>query len=412
MDNVTHSLAGLLLAEGAVRMRASRGGAESSPRFRTGAAIISMIAANLPDADLFYTGIGADKLRYLLHHRGYTHTVIGALIGALLLWGIASLIWRWRTAEALTSPDARWLLGIIVICTLSHLVLDATNSYGVHPFWPIDNRWRYGDAVFIVEPWLWVVSVPALFAASRLRFARVLLAMVLVIGLLLAWRVGLVSRGAATSLTVGAALSVGVAWALQPTPRVTVAIGSWIALTLLIVAASREARAAVLDAVHTADSTAEVLDVVVSALPANVVCMTAISVERSRGTYHVVTAQVSVLPTMTDASRCGVSSDDEGLLQRSRRRSTSKVHWQNEWSAPASELAALANQSCAARAALRFIRVPIWRSISDSLVVLGDVRYGGGTGSGFSDVTVARRSPVCPAHVPPWTPPRSELLAP
>jgi hypothetical protein len=26
----------------------------------------------------------------------------------------------------------------------------------VHPFWPLDNRWYYGDLIFILEPWIWV----------------------------------------------------------------------------------------------------------------------------------------------------------------------------------------------------------------------------------------------------------------
>jgi inner membrane protein len=98
MDNVTHSLAGLLLAEAAFRLRSRRTCAESRgtptadtrPRLRTMAAIASMIAANLPDADLFYTGVGSDRIGYMLHHRGHTHTVVMAIIGEALLWGIAS----------------------------------------------------------------------------------------------------------------------------------------------------------------------------------------------------------------------------------------------------------------------------------------------------------------------------------
>ncbi|MGZ8493955.1 MAG: metal-dependent hydrolase, partial [Gemmatirosa sp.] len=82
MDNVTHSLAGLLLAESAVQLRARRTGAAPSPRFRAVAAVASMIAANLPDADLLYTGVGGDRLTYMLHHRGHTHTVVVALLAA------------------------------------------------------------------------------------------------------------------------------------------------------------------------------------------------------------------------------------------------------------------------------------------------------------------------------------------
>jgi membrane-bound metal-dependent hydrolase YbcI (DUF457 family) len=196
MDNVTHSLAGLLVAEAAVRLRARCSGVEPSPRFRSVAAASSLVAANLPDADLFYTAASGGRLSYMLQHRGYTHTVVIAIVAAVLVWGAAALVWRGRTRAAPSRDDLRWLLGLLLASALSHLVLDWTNSYGVHPFWPLDDRWRYGDAVFIVEPWLWVVSVPALVAASRRPVARALLCMVLVIGLALAWSVPLVSVGA------------------------------------------------------------------------------------------------------------------------------------------------------------------------------------------------------------------------
>jgi len=59
MDNITHSLAGLLLAESAGRVRGQR--LLPSPRVRAVAAVASLVAANLPDADLFYTGAGRDR---------------------------------------------------------------------------------------------------------------------------------------------------------------------------------------------------------------------------------------------------------------------------------------------------------------------------------------------------------------
>jgi inner membrane protein len=218
MDNVTHSLAGLLVAEAAVRIRTRHTGAEPSARFRTVAAISSMLTANLPDADLFYSGTGGDRLTYMLHHRGHTHTVVGVILGAVLMWGAASLVWRWHARAAPERADVRWLFGLLLVSSVSHLVLDWTNSYGVHPFWPFNNRWFYGDSVFIVEPWLWVVSVPALVAANRSRVARVLLSLVLLAGLALVWRVDLVSAGAAALLTLGATLSVGLARTQLPRP--------------------------------------------------------------------------------------------------------------------------------------------------------------------------------------------------
>src|SRR5688500_701601 len=139
MDNVTHSVAGLLLAEAAVRLRAHRTGTEPSARFRTMAAVSSMLAANLPDPDLFYTGVGGDRLAYMLHHRGHTHTVVLAIAGAVVMWGAVALVWRWRSRAAPPRDDARWLAALLLMSALSHLLLDWTNSYGVHPFWPFDD---------------------------------------------------------------------------------------------------------------------------------------------------------------------------------------------------------------------------------------------------------------------------------
>ena len=410
MDNITHSLAGLLLAEGAVRLRARLTGAEPSARFRTVAAVSSLLAANLPDADLFYTGVGGDRLAYMLHHRGHTHTVVLAVVGAGLLWGAASLVWRWRGRAAPALDDGRWLAGLLLASALSHLVLDWTNSYGVHPFWPFDNRWRYGDTVFIVEPWFWVVAVPALVAASTRRVARGLLSLVLLLALALAWRVDLVSTGAAAVLTAGAVLSVLLARVLRPGARAGAAVAGWIVVTLVMAAGTATARESVLRAVREADPAAAVLDVVVTPLPANAVCTTVITVERSGPTYRVATARVSAAPWVTESARCGARDRAGPAFRASSRRSTPAVRWDAEWTAPRAELAALARASCPALAGLRFIRVPAWRAVDHSTVLLGDVRYGGASGNGFSDVRVPRRSATCPDAVPPWTPPRADLL--
>ena len=319
MDNVTHSLAGLLLAEGAVQLRRRTTGAEPSPRFRTVAAASSLVAANLPDFDLVYTGLGGDRLAYMLHHRGYTHTVVAAIAGGVLAWIVAWLAWRWRAGASPARDEARWLLALLLVSTLSHLVLDWTNSYGVHPFWPVDDRWFYGDSVFIVEPWLWVVSVPALVAATASRVGRWLLGGVLLVGLGLVWRVDLVSRGAATALTAGAVLSIVLAARLRPAPRVGAAIAGWVVVTLVMAAGSAAARASTVRAVRAADPAAELLDVVVTPMPASAVCMSVITVERGGGTYRVATARASALPSLTTASRCASSACRSGSRAPTRR---------------------------------------------------------------------------------------------
>jgi inner membrane protein len=163
MDNVTHALAGCLVAAAAVQSTERRDGA-LSPAFRWGAYTLGVVTAELPDADLFYSGAwtGMGKLGYLLHHRGHTHTVLFAIASALVVWGLALALRR----DLRAARPARVLLMLSLIGSLSHVALDYTNSYGVHPWWPVDNRWVYGDAVFIIEPWFWIIALAPLFFIS------------------------------------------------------------------------------------------------------------------------------------------------------------------------------------------------------------------------------------------------------
>jgi inner membrane protein len=264
--------------------------------------------------------------------------------------------------------------------------------------------------VFIVEPWLWVVSVPALVAASRSWVVRVLLSLILLAGLTLAWRVGLVATGAAAALTTGAVLFVVMARVLQPGGRAIAAVTGWIVVTLVMLTGARVARAAATRAARDTDSTAELLDIVVSPLPANPLCATVIIVERSGPVYRIATARVSATPSIAQAISCSTRATIESAIASSTRRSTPSVHWEGEWSAPVAPLAILVRENCVALAAMRFIRVPIWRTLADSAVLLGDARFGGASGNGFTDVRVPRSPVSCPGAVPPWRPPRADLL--
>jgi inner membrane protein len=295
------------------------------------------------------------------------------------------------------------------VSTLGHLGLDWTNSYGVHPFWPFDNSWRYGDAVFIIEPLFWAVAIPALVAATPSRIGRGVLSLILLVGLVLAWRVEMVTQGAAIAVSTGAAASIALTRVLRPGARVAVAVAAWVAITDVMWMGSTVSRGHVVAAVRQLDPRIELLDVVVTPSPANPVCASVIAVERDGPTYRVVTGRVSAAPAVTPTQSCR-TRDGSAMLRPSSRPSSANVVWDGEWSAPAAELAELARASCPARAGLRFLRAPIWRALDDTTVLLGDVRYGGGSGSSFSDLTLPRRSVVCPAPMPPWTPPRSDLL--
>ena len=436
MDNVTHALAGLALAEGAVQLRRGRGG-EPSPAFRATAAAAGAVAANLPDADLAYTAFAGGKLEYLLHHRGHTHTVVAAVAGAALAWAAAVALWRLRARRAAAggrgltaiappdAPDRRWLFGLVLAAVLSHLALDWTNDYGVHPFWPADARWLYGDRVFIVEPWLWVAAVPPLLFAARRRAARAALGLVLAAGLALAWAVPLVGRGAAAALTAGAVAALVVTRRLGPGARAAFALGGWLVVELAFAAGAGRARrlvgeaagaAAAREAVSAAGGPGtRVADVVLTPAPANPLCAAAIVVEAAGGgggVYRLTTASVSAVPGLVPAERCAARAVGASgpPMPPSPRPSTAAVRWDRAWEAPIAELTALARDNCQVAAFLRFARTPFWLDAGPDSVRVGDLRYARGPDLGFADVVIARRPGRCPAGVPPWRPPRADLL--
>ena len=59
-----------------------------------------------------------------------------------------------------------------VIVTSTHPLLDWTNNYGIRLLLPWNPRWFYGDAVFIIDPWLWLMLAAGVIVARRRRTLR------------------------------------------------------------------------------------------------------------------------------------------------------------------------------------------------------------------------------------------------
>lgn len=398
MDNVTHALAGCLLAAATAGSVERRQGT-SSTGVRRASVIIGVLTAELPDADLFYSGasLGMGKLGYLLHHRGHTHTVLFAIASAVVVWAIALGLRR----ELRAPPIARVFLALSVAASLSHVALDYTNSYGVHPWWPIDNRWLYGDAVFIVEPWFWIAALPPLFFIARGAFARVAFGLLLLVILGAAWRVEMVGREVALMLTTGALVWALIVRVVPPSRRVATALGAWLGLEVMFFLGAARGRQTMERAAGTT-----VRDVVLSPFPGNPLCLSALVVTVDGGTYAVTGATVVPLPALHSAAACGPSMRSVRNGERTDRADSPAVQWGSSWSGPVDELRALAASNCEVSAALRFMRVPIWRRLENDDVLLFDMRYGEG---GFASI-VARAGAPCPGPVPPWEWPRSDVL--
>jgi inner membrane protein len=161
MDNLCHTLAGAAFAEAGLKRKTRFG------------AVALMVAANLPDIDVL-SFIGDTPPVAL--RRGWTHGVVAQALLPIALTGAFLVLDRWRPPAHTASdhpdrppvrPLALLLLGYVGV--LSHVGLDWLNTYGVRLLMPLSRDWFYGDAVFIIDPWLWLTLAAGVVLARRAR---------------------------------------------------------------------------------------------------------------------------------------------------------------------------------------------------------------------------------------------------
>jgi inner membrane protein len=158
LEPVTHFLTGACMGRAGLNRK-------------TGLATLTLtLAAEAPDLDVF-AGLRGRAFG-LAHHRGFTHSLLGVPLDAIVVVGFVYLVWRLRGRKT-NNPNLppRWGLLFFYACLagLSHILLDFTNNYGVRPFWPFSEKWYSWDIVFIVDPVILLflilgLIVPGLFS--------------------------------------------------------------------------------------------------------------------------------------------------------------------------------------------------------------------------------------------------------
>jgi inner membrane protein len=394
MDNLTHSLIGAAFAH------AARPPAATAAQHRLLVAA-GVLSANLPDVDLVYVGITPEPLGYLLHHRGHTHTLVGLAVQAAAL---AAGGWLVPPLRHLAAALRGRLAGVIAAGLLSHLLLDAGNSYGVHPFHPFDARWYFGDAVFILEPWLWLLlGIPVAWGTRRQATRALVFGVVLLLPLAMAG-LGVLTPAPAAVLAAGAALYG--AWTRR-LPLVPRAAAAPIATALFFAAsfalsrhAGRAARAELAPRLR-----GELVDVVLNPNPADPVCWMVIGVERNEaeGAYVLHPGTMSLAPARRPPSACASHRFTAGP----GATATARASWSRPQPQPLGRLRALAAEDCWTRAWLQFGRAPFF---DDD--VLADLRFAQGARDNFTAMRVPGPAGNCPPHVTSWALPRADLLAP
>jgi inner membrane protein len=153
MDNLCHSLVGAALAETGLLRRT---------RYATAALVVG---ANFPDIDVVF----AFSERGLGLRRGVTHGVLALVVLPFVLTGIILLWHRFRPRPSPAPVVPRQLLLLSALAILTHPTLDWMNVYGMRWLMPFDGTWFYGDSLFILDPWLWLLLGAAWLTGRRMR---------------------------------------------------------------------------------------------------------------------------------------------------------------------------------------------------------------------------------------------------
>ncbi len=164
MDPVAHTLTGAALAAAGLR------------RVTPLATTALLVGANIADIDvLVYLGGTAAALE---HRRGWTHGVLSIVVWPFLI-AVALLAFD-RFVRLRRSPDAPParagpLVIVSAIAVVSHPLLDWLNNYGLRWLMPFDGTWFYGDALFIIDPWMWLLFGGVSFLAFSQRRSAIAL---------------------------------------------------------------------------------------------------------------------------------------------------------------------------------------------------------------------------------------------
>lgn len=134
MDSLTHIAIGACMGEAFAGKTVGRK-----------AMLWGALAQSVPDID-FVAAFWMDTPASLLAHRGFTHSILCAL---LLTPFMALLAERWHRPHNISLRKWIWFFGAAI---LGHLFLDAFNNYGVGWFEPFSQQRISFNAIYVADP--------------------------------------------------------------------------------------------------------------------------------------------------------------------------------------------------------------------------------------------------------------------
>lgn len=157
MDSLTHIVIGAAVGQATLGKRLGRK-----------ALFWGALAATIPDFDVV-VGPFVDPTREIFIHRGFSHSIVFAMLAAPLVGWLAM-----RVHSKYRIPHYQWF-GLVLLCLLSHITLDVFNTYGTGVLYPISQHRFAFDSMAIVDIFLVLPLIAALafliakWSSHRLR---------------------------------------------------------------------------------------------------------------------------------------------------------------------------------------------------------------------------------------------------
>ncbi len=409
MDNISHTLVGLAAGELIHRSLPEEPSIESQGVRRRLLLISCFLASNFPDLDLILTPLLPAPLGYLLHHRGHTHTFLYEIPQAILLFALIWLLSKPARVLLKASKTARLgLASAIGVGFVFHILLDSFNSYGIHPFHPIDSNWYYGDSIFIIEPVFWLSFGFPLAMMMRRKWAKwFALSFLTVMPLLFAYKKYLHPVALVLLLLMGGVLAL---WQARVGVRTRRVLFTAFAISILFIGIQKFSSNTAKDVVRVGaelnDPEFQMMEVAATPAPTNPLCWGFIAIEKHKtlDVYKLTRGRLSLAPGLLPVGSCAEvvsEAPDEqkeiapGLVFLTEERGDLAL------------LRKLVAENCHVSAWMRFARAPLVTETEAN-----DLRFTmRGSRANFTLMNIpSMAAHTCSDAIPQWNRPREDLL--
>ncbi|MFL6547182.1 MAG: hypothetical protein ACJ8OJ_00715, partial [Povalibacter sp.] len=243
------------------------------------------------------------------------------------------------------------------------------------------------------------------------KLARILVAALLATALAVCFTGGLVPL--AGSLFMTALTAVMLLIGRRATPRVALfsGIAVWFGITALFAVNRSIAQSQIHDFIATRTPDWQVLDYVLTPMPADPLCWDVMLPILDDEHYVIRHGSWSILPGVVPSTQCpgrALFKDITARMTPITDLESPSMLWHGELTMPRDQTADLASSNCVAAEFMRFARVP-WTLRREHSWIIGDLRYDREPDLGFAELELKDGASVCRSPAP-WLPPRNDLL--